>query len=138
MKWMGIDLSQLNYRHRVAGEDLVIAIAQDHQTLEVLMVAHMNQEALMLTIKTGNAHYWSTSRQKIWLKGESSGHMQRVNEILVDCDEDAVLLKVKQEGAACHEGYYSCFFRELEYDDGFKLKIVKNKVFEPEKIYGEE
>jgi phosphoribosyl-AMP cyclohydrolase len=136
MKFM--DLSKLNFRHEVAGENLVIAIAQDYKTLEVLMVAHMNLEALKLTMETGNAHYWSTSRKKIWLKGESSGHTQNVKEVLVDCDEDAVLLKVEQNGAACHKGYYSCFFRELSSKERFNLKILQNKVFEPEKTYGEE
>jgi phosphoribosyl-AMP cyclohydrolase len=134
---MVMDLSEINFRHRLGGEELVIAVAQDHQTQEVLMVAFMNLEALQLTLETGTAHYWSTSRNKIWLKGESSGHQQQVEEILVDCDVDALLLKIKQEGAACHEGYYSCFFRRIDSEDGFKLKIIKKKVFEPEKIYGE-
>lgn len=102
------------------------------------MVAFMNREALMKTIETGNAHYWSTSRGKLWLKGESSGHLQKVQEILTDCDKDAVILKVQQEGAACHEGYYSCFFRELiREDEGVNLKIIKEKVFQPENVYGE-
>lgn len=102
------------------------------------MVAFMNQEALKKTVETGNAHYWSTSRGKLWLKGESSGHLQKVQEILTDCDEDAVILKVKQEGAACHKGYYSCFYRELSKEnDDINLKIVKEKVFQPEDVYGE-
>ena len=128
---------ELNFRHSIKGEDLVIAIAQDVKTSEVLMVAYMNREALEKTLQTGNAHYWSTSRNKLWLKGESSGHMQKVTEILTDCDKDAVLLKVEQEGAACHEGYYSCFYREISSEDGFKLKIIRNKIFEPENVYGE-
>ena len=132
-----MDIPQLNYRHVVNGEKLVIAIAQDHQTSEVLMVAYMNQDAFNKTIKTGKAHYWSTSRNQLWLKGESSSHTQEVKEIFTDCDQDAVLLKVKQNGAACHEGYYSCFFREISDEDGFKLKIVKKKVFEPENVYGD-
>lgn len=138
------DLLNLNFRHNVNGEDLVIAVAQDYETSEVLMVAFMNKEAIMKTLETGKAHYWSTSRGKPWFKGESSGHIQEVKEILTDCDKDAVLLKVKQTGAACHEGYYSCFFREISPDNsndvnikGYKLKIVKDKVFEPEKVYGE-
>ncbi len=122
-----IDLSEFNFRHRLGGEE----------SGEVLMVAFMNREALSLTLKKGTAHYWSTSRNKIWHKGESSGHQQRVEEILVDCDADALVLKIKQEKAACHEGYYSCFFRKVDFDDGFKLKITRNKVFEPEQIYGE-
>ncbi len=139
------DLLNLNFRHDVNGENLVIAVAQDYETSEVLMVAFMNKEAVLKTLETGKAHYWSTSRGKPWFKGESSGHIQEVKEILTDCDKDAVLLKVKQTGAACHEGYYSCFFREISPDnssdtvneDKYKLKIVKNKVFEPEKVYGE-
>lgn len=132
-----MDLPQLNYRHVVNGEELVIAIAQDHESGEVLMVAHMNREAFKKTLETGKAHYWSTSRKQLWFKGENSGHIQEVAEIFTDCDQDAVLLKVKQIGAACHEGYYSCFFREISDENGFKLKIVKEKVFTPEKVYGE-
>ncbi len=126
----------LNFRLQVGGEQLIIAISQDYKSSEVLMVAYMNKEALMKTIDTGKAHYWSTSRNKLWLKGESSGHTQEVQEILTDCDEDAVLLKVKQNGGACHEGYYSCFFRKIQEDSG-NLKLVKEKVFEPENVYGE-
>lgn len=132
-----MDNLQLNFRHHINGENLIIAIAQDYETSEVLMVAYMNNKALQKTFKTGKAHYWSTSRNKLWLKGESSGHMQKVKEIFTDCDKDAVLLKVKQEGAACHEGYYSCFYREISSEDGFKLKIVQDKIFEPEKVYGD-
>ncbi|KAF5083989.1 Phosphoribosyl-AMP cyclohydrolase [anaerobic digester metagenome] len=135
---------ELNFRHEVKGEKLVIAIAQDYKTSEVLMVAYMNKEALERTIETGKAHYWSTSRCKLWFKGESSGHFQEVHEILTDCDEDAVLLKVKQNGGACHEGYFSCFFRQICSEDSVgqdagkcEVRIVKEKIFEPEKIYGE-
>lgn len=132
-----MDNLHLNFRHKINGEPVITAIAQDHETSEVLMVAHMNREALQKTLQTGKAHYWSTSRSKIWLKGESSGHLQLVKEILTDCDEDAVLIKVEQTGGACHKGYYSCFFRKISPEDGFKLKIIKDKVFEVEKIYGE-
>ena len=133
-----MNIPELNFRLKVNGEDLIIAVVQDHKTSEVLMVAFMNQEALKKTVDTGNAHYWSTSRGKLWLKGESSGHLQKVQEILTDCDEDAVILKVKQEGAACHKGYYSCFYRELSKEnDDINLKIVKEKVFQPEDVYGE-
>jgi phosphoribosyl-AMP cyclohydrolase len=125
---------ELNYRININGEDLIIAVAQDFETSEVLMVAYMNREAFKKTYETGNAHYWSTSRNKLWIKGESSGHLQKVQEIFTDCDKDAVILKIKQEGAACHKGYYSCFYREIE--DG-KLKIIKEKVFQPENVYGE-
>ena len=142
---LNVDALNLNFRHKVKGEDLVIAVAQDHESSEVLMVAFMNRESLQKTLETGKAHYWSTSRQKSWFKGESSGHVQEVMEIFTDCDKDAVLLKVKQTGAACHEGYFSCFFREIspvtpnsdKKNRRYKLEIVKEKVFEPEKVYGE-
>jgi phosphoribosyl-AMP cyclohydrolase len=97
----------------------------------------MNFEAFEMTLETGKVHYWSTSRNKLWLKGESSGHIQNVMEIFTDCDKDALLLKVEQEGAACHEGYYTCFYRKITNENGFNLKIVKEKIFQPEKIYGE-
>ena len=94
---------------------LIPAIAQDYKTNEVLMVAYINEESWNETLKTGRATYWSRSRQKLWKKGEESGNVQEVKEILVDCDEDTVIFKVNQiGGAACHEGYASCFFRRLE------------------------
>ena len=110
---------------------------------EILMIAKMNKEALKKTIETGKAHYWSTSRNKQWLKGESSGHTQEVEKILVDCDMDAIVLKIKQNGAACHEGYYSCFFRDLDFKnspdiDDLKdndLKINQKRVFNPDDVY---
>lgn len=89
------------------------------------MLAYMNDEALRKTIETGKAHYWSRSRNKMWLKGESSGHFQLVKEVRIDCDEDAVLLLVEQEGGACHTGYKSCFYRTVD------KKVVGKKVFEP-------
>ncbi|WP_414469386.1 phosphoribosyl-AMP cyclohydrolase [Methanobacterium sp. ACI-7] len=126
------DECNLNFRHKVGDQELVIAIAQDYKTSEVLMVAYMNREAFQKTVETKKAHYWSTSRQKIWLKGESSGNFQEVHEILVDCDEDAVLIKISQKGGACHEGYESCFFRKLEDN---KFKVVGKKVFNPDEVY---
>ncbi len=129
---MDIAKSGLNFRLKIGDQNLIIAVAQDYKTSEVLMVAFMNREALQRTIDTKKAHYWSTSRQKIWLKGESSGNFQEVKEILVDCDEDAIILKISQKGGACHEGYESCFFRELKDN---KLNVVGNKVFEPEDVY---
>ena len=96
----------------------VPAIAQDAATGEILMVAYMNREAWRHTLATGKATYWSTSRNALWVKGESSGHVQHVRELLVDCDADAVLLRVEQVGGvACHEGYASCFFRRVEGED---------------------
>src|SRR6201981_3393908 len=101
---------------------LVPAIAQDADTGEVLMLAWMNREAYDETLRTGRACYWSRSRGKLWRKGEESGHVQEVREILVDCDADTILLKVHQiGGAACHEGYASCFFRRLESGE---LKVI--------------
>ena len=111
---------------------LLTAIVQDCQTDEVLMVAFMNEEAVQKTLETGKMHYWSRSRQKLWLKGESSGHLQEVKSAAIDCDADAILFKVEQVGGACHEGYRSCFFREIQ-DDG--LKVVGEKVFDKEKVY---
>ncbi|HID90742.1 TPA: phosphoribosyl-AMP cyclohydrolase [Candidatus Bathyarchaeota archaeon] len=99
----------LNYRH----DGLVVAVAQDARTAEVLMVAFMDAPSLIKTLTTGMAHYFSKSRRRIWLKGERSGHFQYVEEALIDCDNDALLLKVRQVGGACHLGYRSCFFRRL-------------------------
>ncbi|MDA0839303.1 MAG: phosphoribosyl-AMP cyclohydrolase [Planctomycetota bacterium] len=111
---------------------LLSAIVQDHETNEILMLAFMNKEAVEKTIETHKMHYWSRSRQKLWLKGESSGHVQSVKSIAIDCDQDALLFKVEQKGGACHEGYRSCFFRKLE--DG-ELKIVGDKVFDKKAVY---
>lgn len=133
----------INFRHEINGEKVITAIAQDYETNEILMVANMNEEALKQTLKTGKAHYWSTSRQKQWLKGESSGHVQEVKEILVDCDMDAIILKIRQTGAACHEGYYSCFFRKLNMDNepniyelnNKDIEIISKRLFNPNDIY---
>ena len=112
---------------------LVPAIAQDAETGEVLMLAWMNREAFDQTQRTGQACYFSRSRSKLWRKGEESGHVQHVREIFIDCDADTILLKVEQVGgAACHEGYPSCFFRKL---DGEKLEVVGQRVFDPKKVY---
>lgn len=110
-------------------DTLIPAIAQDWKTGEVLMLAYMNDEAMARTLETGKAHYWSRSRKRLWLKGESSGHFQLVREVRTDCDQDAVLLLVEQVGGACHTGYRSCFYRTL---DG---KVVGEKVFLPEDVY---
>ena len=109
---------------------LITAIAQDHETNEILMLAFMNLEALEKTVETGKAHYFSRSRGKLWLKGESSGHVQLVHDMYIDCDADAVLMKIEQlGGGACHMGYRSCFYRTLEGD------VVSKKVFDPEDVY---
>lgn len=98
------------------------------------MLAYINELAWQKTLETGKAHYWSRSRNKLWLKGESSGHVQLIRDILVDCDEDTVVFKVEQlGGAACHKGYPSCFFRRMEDDE---MVICSRKVFDPAKVYG--
>jgi phosphoribosyl-AMP cyclohydrolase len=99
------------------GNGLVPCVVQDVKTGQVLMLAYMNQESLQKTIDTGFATYWSRSRQELWIKGETSGHYQHVKQILIDCDEDTLLIKVEQEGAACHTGKYSCFYRTLEGEE---------------------
>ena len=98
-------------------QGLIPAVAQDIRTDEVLMLAYMNEESLKKTIETGKAHYYSRSRQKLWLKGETSGHFQQVRSISIDCDGDTLLLKVEQTGAACHTGHRSCFYTRLETDE---------------------
>lgn len=136
---------ELNFRLDVGGEKLIIAVAQDYQTNEVLMVAFMNKEAVKQTLKTKKAHYYSTSRQKQWLKGESSGNVQEVKEIFIDCDADAIIMKVNQIGAACHEGYRSCFFRQLDIEkenidlDNLseeEVKVICERLFDPKEMYG--
>ena len=136
---------ELNFRLDVGGEKLVIGIAQDYQTNEILMVAFMNKEAVEQTLKTKKAHYYSTSRQKQWLKGESSGNVQTVKELYIDCDADALIMKVDQEGAACHEGYRSCFFRQLDIEkenidiDNLTdedVKVISERLFDPKEMYG--
>lgn len=113
---------------------LVSAIAQDADTNEILMIAWMNREAFEETVRTHRAVYFSRSRNKLWRKGEESGNVQEVHAIYVDCDADAVLLKVKQiGGAACHEGYKSCFFRELTPEG---LQTRGERVFDPKAVYG--
>ena len=118
---------EINFRHEINGVKVITAVAQDADTNEILMLANMNEEALKKTVETGKAHYWSTSRNQLWLKGESSGHFQEVEEILVDCDMDAVVLKIRQNGAACHEGYYSCFFRNLNFENSPDINDLKDE-----------
>jgi len=114
-------------------EGLLPVIVQDINRGEVLMMAWMDREALKKTITSGKAHFWSRSRKKLWLKGESSGHYQLVREMWIDCDEDTLLIKVEQIKAACHKGYKSCFFRKINKEG--KLELIGEKVFEPGKVY---
>jgi phosphoribosyl-AMP cyclohydrolase len=112
---------------------LIPAVAQDADTGQVLMLAWMNQEAYAETLRTGRACYFSRSRNKLWRKGEESGHVQEVRGVFIDCDADTILLKVKQVGgAACHEGYASCFFREVTQAG---VRVVAEKVFDPKMVY---
>ena len=119
-----IDFDTLKYEN-----GLILAVVQDRISMEVLMCAYMNREALEKTVETGIAHFWSRSRQQLWKKGETSGNVQKVKEIRIDCDMDSILLLVDQVGGACHMGYRSCFYRNLEG------KIISEKVFEPDDVY---
>ncbi len=116
------------------GQGLVPVIVQDWQTGEVLMLAYMNAASWRKTQELGQAYYWSRSRQMIWHKGESSGHVQIVKEVYIDCDNDTLLLKVEQVGgAACHTGFRSCFYRKIVKG---QTEIVGEKVFDPKGVYG--
>jgi len=114
---------------------LMPAIAQDAKTGEVLMAAYMNREALDLTIRTGYATYFSRARQKLWKKGEESGHAQKVEQILVDCDQDCLVLKVTVDAGQCHVGYQSCFYRALKKRSDKELEFIAEKAYNPEEVY---
>lgn len=124
----------MNYLDGIKFDDkgLVPAIVQDYQNGEILMLAYMNLESLQKTLSSGKTHFWSRSRQKSWMKGESSGHVQEVKEVFIDCDKDALVFKVDQKVAACHTGYRSCFYRKLE---GENLTVTGEKVFEEDDVY---
>lgn len=115
------------------GDGLVPVIVQDAETKEVLMMAYMNRESWQATLKTGKATYWSRSRRKLWLKGETSGNVQLIKAVFIDCDNDTILLQVTQIGeAACHTGYRSCFYRKLQGED---FVAIGEKIFNPEEVY---
>ena len=114
---------------------LIPVIAQDVKTGQILMTAFMNRQALDLTIQTGYATYFSRSRQQLWKKGEESGHAQKVEQILVDCDQDCLLLKVTVDAGQCHVGYQSCFYRALKEDTSKELEFIAEKVYDPKKTY---
>ncbi len=114
---------------------LIPVIAQDVKTGQVLMVAYMNKEALDLTIKTGYATYFSRSRKKLWKKGEQSGHFQKVQQILVDCDQDCLVLKVAVDAGQCHAGYQSCFYRALKKNSGKQLEFIAEKGYNSQKTH---
>jgi phosphoribosyl-AMP cyclohydrolase len=112
---------------------LIPAVVVDVGTRQVLMVAYMNEASLLDTIRTGKTHFWSRSRQKYWMKGETSGHTQEVKAIYADCDKDTLVIEAVQHGAACHEGYLSCFFRKL--NQAGEWEVVAEKLFDPDKVY---
>lgn len=119
---------------RFNDQGLVPAIVQDADTGQVLMMGWMNQAALEQTLRTGKATFFSRSRNKMWVKGESSGHVQEVLEARVDCDQDVVLLRCKSHGPACHAGYHSCFYRAIDAQ-GTGLRFVEQRVFDPQAVY---
>ncbi len=130
MRDIDLIVSQLKFDDK----GLITAVAQDYKTGEILMLAHMNEESLRKTLETGQAVYWSRSRRKLWRKGEESGNVQNIMELLIDCDGDAIVMKVDQVGgAACHTGNRTCFYRKVEKGN---LVDVGVKVFDPEKVYG--
>jgi phosphoribosyl-AMP cyclohydrolase len=127
----------LTFQPKFDASGLVTCVATDAATSEVLMVAHMNAEALRRTIATGEAWYFSRSRNALWRKGESSGHVQRVIEMRLDCDQDAVWIRVEQSGAACHTGRRSCFYRQVTAGEGgARLSFVDaERLFDPKDVY---
>lgn len=127
------EIDEIVSRLKFDEKGLLTAVAQDFRTGEILMLAHMNEESFRRTMETGQAVYWSRSRKKLWHKGEESGNVQNIKELLIDCDGDAIVMKVEQVGdAACHTGNRSCFYRKLENG---KLVDVGVKIFDPEKVY---
>lgn len=120
---------------KFTADGLIPAIVQEQSTGRVLMMAWMNRASLEKTLETGRTHFWSRSRQKFWMKGESSGHVQVVKDIAFDCDGDTLLIQVEQTGAACHEGYKSCFFRSV-HGQGDTIHVTEPRLQTPEEIYG--
>ena len=131
-----IELGKL-FQPKFDADGLIPCIAQDIRTGEVVMFAFMNAESLAHTLKTGKATYWSRSRKKLWLKGEESGNVQLVKELRSDCDQDGILIKVEQAGigAACHNGYESCFYRKLADKETFALEFISQPKFDPKQVY---
>ena len=115
-------------------DGLIPAIIQDQSSGRVLMMAWMNKASLEKTVESGKTYFWSRSRQKFWMKGETSGHTQTVKDIALDCDGDTLLIQVEQRGAACHEGYRSCFFRSMS-SNGDQFKITETQLQTPDQIY---
>jgi len=126
---------RLEFTPKFGDDGLIPVIAQDAKTSQVLMVAYMNRPALDLTIQTGYATYFSRTRQKLWKKGEESGHVQKVEQILVDCDQDCLDLKITVDAGKCHAGYQSCFYRALKKGTSKELVLIAERVYNPEKTY---
>lgn len=120
---------------KFTADGLIPAIIQEQSTGRVLMMAWMNEDSLKKTVETKKTWFWSRSRQKYWMKGESSGHTQDVKDIAFDCDGDTLLIQVEQEGAACHEGYKSCFFRSVQ-DGGESVAVAEVQLVDPNEVYG--
>jgi phosphoribosyl-AMP cyclohydrolase len=118
------------------GDGLIPAIIQEQSTGRVLMMAWMNRESIQRTLDLGKTVFWSRSRKQYWVKGETSGHVQRVKDVSYDCDGDTLLIQVEQTGAACHEGYQSCFFRSIR-ENGQADEVTEKRLIEPEKVYGQ-
>jgi phosphoribosyl-AMP cyclohydrolase len=125
----------LDFAPKFDATGLIPAIAQDAETGQVLMVAYMNREALDHTLATGRATYYSRSRGKLWKKGEQSGHAQTVKQVLVDCDQDCLILKVAVDAGQCHVGYQSCFYRALKPNSQTELEFIAEKVYDPDATY---
>ena len=125
----------LDFKPKFDSDGLIPAIAQDATSGEVLMVAYMNDEALKLTIEKGRAVYYSRSRKKLWAKGEESGRVQLVKDILVDCDQDCMILKVSVDAGQCHVGYQSCFYRKVLTDVCDKMAFISKPVYDPNEAY---
>lgn len=123
---------QLNFQKQ---NGMIPVVVQDFQTLQILMLAYTDETAFQKTLETGEAHYYSRSKQRLWKKGESSGHIQKIHHILMDCDEDSLIFQVEQVGgAACHTGYASCFYRHLDSQQQWQM-APQERVFDPEVVY---
>lgn len=125
----------LEFAPKFDKDGFIPAIAQEARTGQILMVAYMNHQALNATIQSGYATYFSRSRGQLWKKGEESGHLQKVEQILVDCDQDCLILKVTVDAGQCHVGYQSCFYRALKKNTDKKLEFIAEKVYDPKETY---
>lgn len=127
----------LAFKPKFNEQGLIPVVTVDADSNEVLMVANMNAEALEATLRTGKGTYYSRSRGKLWVKGEQSGHEQKLVELLVDCDQDCLLMKVEAKTGQCHVGYRSCFYRRVKKNSSDELEVVAQRMFDPKEVYGE-